>query len=371
MTTPDTFHGWVSHSPTTPLTLTTFTPKPFTETDIEIRITHCGICGTDVHTLRSGWGPTDYPCVVGHEIIGIVTRVGREASFPPNSPSALQIGDRVGIGAQCHSCFEPTCDACTSNQESYCPQIVSTYNSRWYLRETKRRGGEKTYGGFARTWRGPADFVFKIPDALPSAQAAPLLCAGVTMFTPLRKYGAGKGRAVGIVGIGGLGHLGVMFAKALGCESVVGISRTGGKEAEVRALGADGFIATAETGWERKWSRSLDLIICTVDGDDMPLEGYLKLLKMDGTFVQVGAPEKPLPRLMAWALIQKGVKVTGSNIGSREDISEMLRVAAEKQVLPWVESRPMEEVNATLKDMEAGKARFRYVLENAEKESRL
>ncbi|PYH90373.1 GroES-like protein [Aspergillus ellipticus CBS 707.79] len=369
MTTPtDTFHGWVSDSPTTPLTLTTFTPKPFAETDIEIRITHCGICGTDLHTLRSGWGPTEYPCVVGHEIIGIVTRLGISAT--PTEP--LQLGDRVGIGAQIHSCFEPSCESCTHAEENYCPQIVSTYNARYYSHETKRRSGEKTYGGFARTWRGPVDFVFKIPAGLPSAQAAPLLCAGVTVFTPLRKYGAGAGKTVGIIGIGGLGHLGIMFARALGCESVVGISRTGRKREDVKKLGADGFIATDEDqGWQRTWSRKLDLVVCTVDGEDMPLEGYLKLLKVDGTFVQVGAPEKPLPRLMAWALIQKAVKVTGSNIGSREDIREMLKVAAEKQVLPWVEKRPMAEVNGALKDMEAGRARFRYVLENGENESRL
>ncbi|OOF91013.1 hypothetical protein ASPCADRAFT_178086 [Aspergillus carbonarius ITEM 5010] len=373
---PDQFHGWVSHSPTTPLTFTTFTPKPFTPTDIEVQITHCGICGTDLHTLRSGWGPTDYPCVVGHEIIGIVTRIGSAVPTTPSTDttsSSLQLGDRVGIGAQTLSCLQPTCTACTSGRENYCPRMVATYNSRYPdPANSKSRTGPKTYGGFARTWRGPASFVFKIPDAIPSAAAAPLLCAGVTVFSPLRKYGAGPGKTVAVVGIGGLGHLGILFAKALGCDRVIGISRTGRKKQDVvEQMGAEEFIATEEEkGWEKKWARTVDVMLCTVDGDDMPLGKYLRLLKVEGTFVLVGAPETPLPRIRAWELIGKGVTVTGSNVGSRDDVREMLRVAAEKGVVPWVERRPMEEVNGALRDMEAGRARFRYVLENPRERER-
>ncbi|RAL04332.1 NAD(P)-dependent alcohol dehydrogenase [Aspergillus ibericus CBS 121593] len=371
---PDQFHGWVAHSPTTPLTFTTFTPKPFTPTDIEVQITHCGICGTDLHTLRSGWGPTDYPCVVGHEIIGIVTRIGSavqtSSSSSSSSSSPLHLGDRVGIGAQTLSCLQPTCTACASGRENYCPRMIATYNSRYpdpTANDKKNsRTGPKTYGGFAQTWRGPAAFVFRIPSAIPSAAAAPLLCAGVTVFSPLRKYGAGPGKTVAVVGIGGLGHLGILFAKAMGCDRVIGISRTGRKKVDVvEKMGADEFIATEEeTGWERRWARTVDVMICTVDGDEMPLGKYLRLLRVEGTFVLVGAPETPLPRIRAWDLIAKGVVVTGSNVGSREDVREMLQVAAEKGVVPWVERRPMEEVNAALRDMEAGRARFRYVLEN-------
>lgn len=350
----DIFHGWVAHDTTSPLTFTTFTPKPFEATDIEIDISHCGICGTDLHTLRSGWAPADYPCVVGHEIIGIVRRVG-------SSVPSIQPGDRVGIGAQSASCLRPDCDACADGCENYCPRMTGTYNGRF-----RDAAKSKSYGGYATRWRGPAHFAFQIPAALPSAAAAPLLCGGVTVFAPLRKYAAGPGKAVGVVGLGGLGHMGILFARALSCDRVVAISRTSSKRADaVEGLGADAFIATAEDkNWARTHSRTLDLIICTVDAADMPLGQYLRLLKRDGTFVQVGAPEQPLPALTAWSLIQKSVKVTGSSIGSPEDIRQMLTLAAEKRVLPWIQKRDMKDVNEALGDMHDGKARYRYVLEN-------
>ena len=265
------------------------------------------------------------------------------------------------------SCLKADCSECADGQENYCPRLTGTYNSRYADKS-------KAYGGFAMRWRGPAHFAFKIPGSLPSAEAAPLLCGGVTVFAPLRKYGAGPGKSVGIVGIGGLGHLGILFARALGYDRVVGISRTSSKRKDaIEGLGADAFIATdEEKKWGRMHSRSLDLIICTVDAPDMPLSQYLRLLKVDGTFVQVGAPEKPLPQLTAFSLIQKGVKVTGSNIGSPEDIRLMLQLAAEKRVLPWIQKRPMEDVNAALADMDAGKARYRYVLVNeTEKQAKL
>ncbi|KAJ6084526.1 8-hydroxygeraniol dehydrogenase [Penicillium sp. IBT 16267x] len=362
------FKGWVAHDAINPLKFTTFSPKPFTETDIEIRVTHCGICGSDVHTLRSGWAPTDYPCVVGHEIIGIVERIGTAVPTLSSSEASrkIQIGDRVGIGAQSGACLRSDCEACADGEESYCTRIVGTYNGRYADKS-------KSYGGFAEKWRGPAHFVFKIPNGLPSAEAAPLLCAGVTVYAPLKKYGAGPGKTVGIVGIGGLGHLGVLFAKALGADRVVAISRSSSKKADaVQGLGADGFIATGEEkGWAKKYSRSLDIILSTVSGGDMPFSQYLRLLKRDGTFIQVGAPEEPLPQLAAFALIQKGVKVTGSNIGSPEDIRQMLQLAAEKRVLPWIQKRSMEDVNAALVDMHDGKARYRYVLQNGEEQAKL
>ncbi|KAH8699239.1 chaperonin 10-like protein [Talaromyces proteolyticus] len=361
----DTFNGWVAHSADSPLTFTTFQPKPFAPTDIEVAVSHCGICGTDLHTLRSGWGNTDYPCVLGHEIIGTVVRIGLSPAR-----SEIKVGDRVGIGAQSGACLKADCEACADGQESYCSRIVGTYNGRY-------PDGSRSYGGYATRWRGPAHFVFKIPDALPSAEAAALMCGGVTVFAPLNKYGAGPGKAVGIVGIGGLGHLGILFAKALGCSRVVAISRSSKKRTDAmgangNGLGADAFIATdEEEKWARKNSRTLDLIICTVDGSEMPLAQYLRLLKIGGTFVQVGAPEGPLPQLHAWSLIQKGIQLTGSNIGSPKDIKQMLNLAAEKRVYPWIQQRPMQEVNEALADMYDGKARYRYVLVNDKGDSKL
>lgn len=361
----DTFKGWVAHDAKSPLTYTTYTPKPFTPTDVEISISHCGICGSDVHTLRSGWGPTDYPCVVGHEIIGTVTRLGSAVSSQ-SGPNAIRLGDRVGVGAQSGACLRADCDACADGEESYCARMTGTYNGRYSDKS-------KSYGGFAERWRGPAHFVFRIPDSLPSAEAAPLLCAGVTVFAPMRKYGVGPGKTVGIVGVGGLGHLGILFARALGADRVVAISRSSGKKADaVGGLGADGFIATGEEkGWAKKYSRSLDLILCTVSAHDMPFAQYLRLLKRDGTFVQIGAPEDALPPLMAWSLIQKSVKVTGSNIGSPDDIRAMLTLAAKKRVLPWIQKRDMVDVNQALVDMHEGKARYRYVLQNKSEQAKL
>lgn len=278
---------------------------------------------------------------------------------------SIKLGDRVGIGAQSGSCLKADCEACADGEESYCSRMTGTYNSR-YPDKTK------SYGGFAERWRGPAHFVFKIPDALPSAEAAPLLCGGVTVFAPLKKYGVGPGKRVGIIGIGGLGHMGILFAKALGADQVVAISRSSSKKADaVSGLGADSFIATGEEkSWAKTHTRTLDVIICTVSGPDMPLSQYLRLLKRDGVFVQVGAPEDPLPAIAAFSLIQKGVKITGSSIGSTRDIREMLALAAEKRVLPWIQERKMSDINQALVDMHEGKARYRYVLGNGEVDKR-
>lgn len=220
-------------------------------------------------------------------------------------------------------------------------------------------------GGYADYIRVPAHFAVKIPEALPSADAAPMLCGGITVYAPLVHNGAGPGTRVGIVGLGGLGHLGVLFAKALGCSSITAISRSGSKRKDAFAMGADIYIATAEEdGWAKAHSRTLDLIVSTVSGPDMPLEEYLRLLRTGGQFIQVGVPEDKLPGFNAFGLIQKGCKIGGSQIGSPKEIEEMLVVAAKKKVVPWIQKRPMREANQAVVDMEAGRARYRYVLVN-------
>jgi D-arabinose 1-dehydrogenase-like Zn-dependent alcohol dehydrogenase len=181
----------------------------------------------------------------------------------------------------------------------------------------------------------------------------------------LKHNGAGPGKKVGIVGVGGLGHFGIMFAKALGCDKVVAISRRRNKEADARKMGADGFIATAEDEkWARNNARSLDLIISTVSSPDMPLGDYMRLLRAHGQFIQVGAPEDKLPGISAHSLIAKGCKIGGSSIGSPKEIAEMLQFAADKKIKPWVELRSMKQANPSVVDMEDGKARYRYVLVN-------
>jgi len=348
------FEGWCGHGPESvkgQMKWGEYEPKIWSEDDVDIRVSHCGICGSDLHTLRSGWGPTIYPCVVGHEIIGKAVRVGRNVKH-------VKTGDRVGAGAQASSCLKPDCAMCSDNFENHCVHMVNTYGSVY------PDGKSKSYGGYADYNRTPGHFVFQIPDEIKSKHAAPILCGGITLYGPLKTYGA-RGKRVGIVGLGGLGHFGVLFAKALGASEIVVISRSHAKEEDAKTLGADRFIATADKGWDEGSNvSSLDLIISTVSSDKMPLSGYLNLLNFRGTFVQVGAPEDPLPSFPAFALISKAIHVTGSIIGSPKEIREMLQLAKEKGIKPWTQEVLMKEANQAVVDFDAGKPRYRFVLKN-------
>ena len=294
-------------------------------------------------------------CVVGHEIVGTAVQVGKNVKH-------VKVGDRVGVGAQARSCLQSDCPECGAHHESYCArESINTYGSVY-------PGDEgKSYGGYADYNRTNGHFVVRIPDGLPSELAAPMLCGGVTVYSPLKQNGCGPGKTVGVVGVGGLGHFAVLFAKALGADRVVGISRRGDKREDVLRLGADEYIATGEDeGWEEKNARSLDLIVSTVSSAKMPLTGYLKLLKVYGTFIQVGAPDGgELPPINAFTLIGNGIKVGGSAIGSAStEIPEMLQLAADKKIKPWVQERPLKDANQVVVDMADGKARYRYVLVN-------
>lgn len=347
------FIGWFAKSPDCiekgTLVKEEFTPKPFAENDVDIKITHCGICGSDLHTLSAGWSKPDYPVCTGHEIVGAAVRVGPMVKH-------IEVGDRVGVGAQSDSCGE--CAECKTGKENYCANMTHTYNSR-------HKDGSKSYGGYANYARVPSHFVFKMPEGLSSEAAAPLLCAGATVYSPLKHFGTGPGKTVGIIGIGGLGHLGILFAKALGAERIVAISRTGSKKADAAKLGATDFIATSEDEkWSDKWNRTIDFIVCTVSSASMPLAKFLDLLKVDGTMVQVGAPEEPLPSLRPFAFLTKRIKLAGSMIASPSEIQEMLQLAAEKNVCTWVTAFPMDLVNDALQMFGKGEPRYRFVLVN-------
>jgi alcohol dehydrogenase (NADP+) len=292
-----------------------------------------------------------YPCCVGHEAVGTAVNVGSKVKH-------IKVGDRCGVGAQSYSCRKPDCEACSSGQEQYCPNKADTYNSKY-------PDGSKSYGGYSDYVRADGHFVIKIPDGLSSAEAAPMLCGGVTTWSPLVNNGAGPGKKVGIIGIGGLGHFGLLWAKALGCDKVVAISRSSSKKDDAEKMGADHFIATEEDkDWAKNNARSLDLIVCTVSDPKMPLQKYLRLLRINGQFIQVGAPEDAVPGFNMFALIGKGSKIGGSGIGSPKDIAEMLEFAVKKGVHPFIEERPLKEANQAVIDMEQGKARYRYVLVN-------
>ncbi|RKK84928.1 hypothetical protein BFJ71_g14325 [Fusarium oxysporum] len=350
------FEGWLGKGPESvqgKMEWGAFTPKTWTENDVDIKITHCGVCGSDLHTLKSGWGPTQYPCCVGHEIVGKAVRVGQNVKH-------VEVGDRVGVGAQALSCLKPDCPQCSTGRENYCPAIVQTYGMDY------PDGTGTSFGGYADYNRSPGHFVFKLPDNLSSEAAAPMLCAGATVFSPLKQNDCGPGKTVGIVGIGGLGHFGVLFAKALGADRVVAISRKASKRDEALALGADEYIATDDkSDWATKNGRTLDLMINTVSGAKMPMTDYLSLLKVGGTLVQVGNPDGgQLPAINAFTLIFNNIKVGGSCIASPTIIREMLQLASEKNIQPRIETRPIEDTNKTIVDMEKGLARYRYVLVN-------
>ncbi|KAI1166582.1 zinc-binding dehydrogenase [Nemania serpens] len=351
------FEGWLGHNPESvngKMEWGQFEPKKWTEDDVDIEISHCGICGSDLHMLRSGWGATNYPCCVGHEIVGKAVRVG-------NNVKHVKVGDRVGVGAQARTCQEPDCPECSTGNDTYCARLmVNAYGSNFPNNEGK------SYGGYANYNRTNQQFVVHIPEGLSSAEAAPMLCGGITVFSPLRRRGCGPGKSVGIVGVGGLGHFAVLFAKALGADKVVGISRKNAKRNDVLKLGADEYIATDEdTDWHITHKRSLDLIISTVSSVNMPLTEYLGLLKRGGEFVQVGAPDGgDFPKVNVFTLLSNGVKISGSATGAPWEIKDMLQLAADKKIKAWIQERPMKEANQAIVDMDQQKARYRYVLVN-------
>lgn len=365
---PDTkFQGWLGydkHAADGKLAWADFDPKTWEETDVDIKVSHCGICGSDIHTLRSGWGPTRYPVCVGHEIVGTVVRVGSEAL---KANPALRPGARVGVGAQSDSCQNRNtakkCQQCASGQENYCPHNIPTYNGVY-------PDGSASAGGYATHVRCPGHFVIPIPTSIPSELAAPMLCAGVTTYAPLKRNGCGPGKTVGVVGLGGLGHFGVMWARALGADRVVVLSRRSDKRADALALGADDCIATEEDGdWVSSNAQSIDILLSTVSSSKAPMGDYLSLIRHGGVMVQVGAPDDGVFQVPAYPLI-RGVRLEGSLVGSPGEIREMLDLAAEKSVKPWVTTRPMKDANSAIVDMHEGKARYRYVLVN-EAESRI
>ncbi|KAL6898426.1 putative zinc-binding alcohol dehydrogenase [Trichoderma evansii] len=351
------FEGWVGLDATAAsghMVWRPFKPKPWEETDIDIKVTYSSICGTDAHILRNGWGSTQYPICVGHELVGIAVRVGSQVK------NGITLGDRVGVGAQADACLgrDGPCDSCSRGQENYCSHAIYTYAGI-------HRNGAPSMGGHALHHRAPSHFVFRIPDGLDSASAASMLCAGITTYAPLRRHGAGPGVRIGVIGLGGLGHFAVLWARALNVDEIVVISRNRSKEQDALALGANSYIATDEMSWAEPYQRSFHLLLSTVSSSKMPLTEYLSLLKPGGSFIQLGAPEESIP-LPIFPLMQSGLNLCSSGIGSPVEIREMLDLAVAKNVKPWIEERPMSEANQAMIDFEAGKPRFRYVLVNEE-----
>ena len=353
-TAPRTINAYAAHGKSADVEPWQYESRALGADDVEIKISHCGICGSDIHTLDSGWGPSTFPCVVGHEIVGEVTLAGANVT-------ELRVGDRVGVGAQVSACLNKDaskpCKQCAAGADAYCPHMVWTYNDQY------KEDGATTYGGYADYVRVPAAYAFEIPASIPSDVAAPLLCAGATVFTPFKELGVKAGDRVGVIGIGGLGHLGIQFAKAMGA-TVVAFSRSNGKEAEVRALGADEFVNYSdEAQAKRAAANGVDVLLLTADANDMPYSLFMSFLAIRGTCVMVGLPNDEV-KFRPFFLVGNGNKLMGSKIGSIADIKDMLALAAAKNVRPVIQKLPMSRVNDGLKMVRDGSVRYRVVLEN-------
>ncbi|KAH7237199.1 chaperonin 10-like protein [Fusarium solani] len=332
----------------------TFKPKPLEDYDIDVKIVACGVCGSDLHTATGGWGNKNWPIVPGHEIIGHVVKAGSKVT-------SVKVGQRVGVGAQIDSCRD--CDACKSENENYCPEWKDTYGSVY-------ADGTLAQGGYSSHIRAHEHYVYPIPEKLQTELAAPMLCAGLTAYSPLVRNGVGPGKTVGVIGIGGIGHFGILFAKALGANTIA-ISRSRAKEADARQLGADDFLATKEQDWNKPYARKLDFILSTASSaEGFELGDYLSLLKVHGRFVAVGLPEGTGWQVAPQSLIWNGCLIGSSHLGNRREVLEMLQLAADKDIKSWVETISISEkgVGEALDRLHNGDVRYRFTLVDYEKQ---
>lgn len=343
-----TVTAYAATSATEPLTKTTIERRDVGPHDVAFDIAFAGICHSDLHTVRNEWRNAVYPMVPGHEIAGVVTEVGSEVT-------KYKVGDRVGVGCFVDSCRE--CDNCRAGEEQYCtkPGMVGTYNA-------VGRDGEPTHGGYSQAIVVDENYVLRIPDAIPLDKAAPLLCAGITTYSPLRHWNAGPGKRVAVIGLGGLGHLAVKLAVAMGAEVAV-LSQSLKKMEDGLRLGAGEYYATSDPDTFKKLRGSFDLIINTVSAN-LDMADYLGLLNLDGTLVELGMPENPMP-VPAGALIFGRKSISGSLIGGIRETQEMLDFCAEHDVTPEIEVIEASYVNEAYERMLASDVRYRFVIDNS------
>ncbi|MDF2159341.1 NAD(P)-dependent alcohol dehydrogenase [Algoriphagus sp. CAU 1675] len=320
-------------------------PGPF---DVEIEILYCGVCHSDIHTARNEWNGTMYPVVPGHEIVGKVTRIG-------SGVTQHKVGDTVGVGVFVDSCGH--CHSCEQDLEQYCENGHSqTYNS--FLQDKKTI----TYGGYSTHIVVTEKFVLKVSDSLPLEGVAPLLCAGITTYSPLRYWKVKKGDKVGVVGLGGLGHMAVKLASAMGAE-VTMLSRSPQKAKDAERLGAQHFALTTEKKTMKKLKNTFDLIIDTVSGQHN-YNDYLALLKVDGTMVVLGAPPEP-EKVSASSLIRGRKRLAGSLVGGIKETQEMLDFCAEHNIVSDVEVIPIDQINEAYERTMKGDVLYRFVIDMA------
>jgi len=342
-------HGYAAQSATTPLTPHTFERRDPRADDVVIDILYCGVCHSDIHSARNEWGNARYPLVPGHEIIGKVVSVGDKVT-------AFKPGQMVGVGCIVDSCRH--CDACQEGLEQYCKESPTfTYNS------SDRHDGLTTYGGYSERIVVSDKFVLRMPEGLDPASAAPLLCAGITTWSPLRHWKIGKGHKVAVIGLGGLGHMGLKFAKALGAEVTL-FTRSPGKEQEARRLGADHVVLSTDAGQMDAVAGRFDFILDTVPHQH-DLNPYLATLKLNGVHVLVGLVEPVNPPVHAGSLIFGRHSLAGSLIGGIAETQEMLDFCAAQGISADVEMIAMQDINTAYGRMLNSDVRYRFVIDMA------
>ena len=343
--------AFAAESETSPMAAASIVRREPTDQDVQIEILFCGVCHSDLHQVRNEWNdamPTSYPCVPGHEIVGRVTRVGAKVT-------KFQPGDIAAVGCMVDSCG--SCSACVEGLEQFCSAPATfTYNS------PDPHTGGYTFGGYSESIVVDERFVLKVPASLDPAAAAPLLCAGITTYSPLRHWKVGKGQKVGVVGLGGLGHMAVQFAHALGAHVVL-FSTSPNKAEDAKRLGADEVVISKNPEEMQAHAGSFDFILDAVSADH-DINAYLALLKRDGTITLVGAPEKPMP-VKAFSLIFGRRNLSGSPIGGIAETQEMLDFCGENGITADIELIPIQKINEAYERMLKGDVKYRFVIDMA------
>jgi alcohol dehydrogenase (NADP+) len=340
-----TVSAYAATSANEPLTKTTIERREPGPHDVRIDIKFAGICHSDIHTVRAEWGEPTYPVVAGHEIAGVVTEVGSEVT-------KYKVGDHAGVGCMVDSCRE--CSSCRAGLEQYCKRgFTPTYNATG-------RDGQPTQGGYSEAIVVDENYVLRIPDSIPLDKAAPLLCAGITLYSPLRHWKAGKDTRLAIVGLGGLGHVGVKLGAALGAEVSV-LSQSLKKQEDGLRLGARHYYATSDPDTFRELRGSFDLILNTVSAN-LDLGAYLSLLDVDGTLVELGIPERPM-EVPAFPLALGRRSLSGSNIGGIAETQEMLDFCADQDITPEIELIEPSYINEAYERVLASDVRYRFVID--------
>ena len=341
--------GYAAHSATTPLTPFSFERRDPGPRDVQVDIQYCGVCHSDLHTARNEWKSTTYPVVPGHEIVGRVTKVGRDVK-------KFKAGDLVGVGCLVGSCR--TCPDCREGLEQFCRTgMVFTYNS------PEPQTGKTTYGGYSGQIVVDEHFVLRVSDKLNPAAVAPLLCAGITTYSPLRHWGVGAGSKVGVVGLGGLGHMGLKFARAFGAQVVL-FTTSPNKAEDAKRLGAHDVVVSKNAGEMNRHADSFDFILNTVAAPHN-LDAFMNLLKRDGTMCLVGVPEHPHPSPNVGPLVFRRRRLAGSLIGGLAETQEMLDYCAEHDIASDVEMIPMQKINEAYERMLRSDVKYRFVIDMA------